>query len=148
MKRHINPPAYFMTFLLLTALLHFTVPIMHLVSTPYTYLGILGIGFGMIINIWADAVFKLQNTTVKPYERPSTLVTSGPFSISRNPMYLGMFAILFGEAIFLGSLSVLFMPFIFVMFIEYIFIRREEKNMELAFGEHYQLYRKSVHKWV
>ena len=148
MKRHINPPFYFMLFLLMIVLVYYTVPLPRLIHPPLSYLGILGIAFGTVVNIWADAVFKRQNTTVKPYYRPSALVTAGPYRISRNPMYLGMFAILFGEAVLFGTLAVLLMPFIFTVLMQYIFIRSEEKNMEKAFGEKYLTYRKRTRRWA
>ena len=148
MKMHINPPLYFVLFLLVIVLVHYGVPLPRLIYPPYRYLGVIGIGFGIFINIWADAVFKRRNTTVKPYDRPSELVTAGPFRISRNPMYLGMFTILSGEAVLIGSLGVLLMPFIFMLLMKYLFIHCEEKNMEETFGDRYLLYKKNVRRWA
>ena len=148
MKKTINPPVYFMAFLLLGVLVHFALPVPRLIAVPYTYLGIVGIGFGAIINIWADAVFKRQRTTVKPDERPSTLVTSGPFRISRNPMYLSMLIWLTGLALLLGSLSVFLFPiFLFVM-MNFLIIPLEEKSMEESFEERYREYKRHVRRWI
>ncbi|MDD5173200.1 MAG: methyltransferase, partial [Patescibacteria group bacterium] len=65
------------------------------------------------MNIWTDNIFKKGKTTVKPHEKPSTLIVSGPFRLSRHPMYLGMAAILFGVSILLGSLTLFIFPIIF-----------------------------------
>jgi len=148
MKRRILPPTYFFMFLLIGALLHYIVPVAHIIKSPYTYLGAIGVVFGILLNLWADSLFKKEHTTVKPYERPSALITSGPFRISRHPMYLGMFSILFGESVLFGSAAVLPLPFVFAVLIEVMFIRREELNMELTFGKEYTVYKKNVRRWL
>ncbi len=83
-----------------------------------------------------------------PYEIPTSLVTEGPFHISRQPIYLGMIFILLGEAILLGSLITFIFPVIFMILMEKIFIPVEEKNLETAFGEKYLDYKKKVRRWI
>jgi protein-S-isoprenylcysteine O-methyltransferase Ste14 len=61
--------------------------------------------FGIIINLWTDSLFKKKQTTVKPHEMPNFFIDSGPFRLSRHPVYLGMMSILLGVAIFPGSLN-------------------------------------------
>ena len=102
MKGEIQPPTYFAALLILSGASHFAYPVQQVVEPPYAYLGLLLIAFGAILNLWADSLFKNSKTTVKPQKMPSKLVVSGPFRIRRHPMYLGMAAILLGEAVFLG----------------------------------------------
>lgn len=142
------PPTYFIILLLLSIGLHFVFPIMKLISSPYNYLGILIIIFGIILNLWTDSLFKKEQTTVKPHEIPIFFISSGPFEISRHPMYLGMALILFGTTIFLGSLITFIFPIIFIMIIEKAFIPIEEKNLEKKFGNKYIDYKKRVRKWI
>jgi len=144
MKTKIMPPTYFMILLVLSIGLHFVFPIEKVVYQPYTYLGIVLIIFGAVLNIWADALFKKSKTPVKPHETPISLETTGPFRISRHPMYLGMTAVLLGVAIFLGSLVTFMFPIIFVVLMEAVFIPLEEKNLEKAFGRKYLDYKKKV----
>jgi protein-S-isoprenylcysteine O-methyltransferase Ste14 len=61
----------------------------------------------------ADAVFKREQTTVKPFEKSTALVVTGVFQISRHPMYLGMVLILLGIAILMGTLTPLIVVVIF-----------------------------------
>ena len=148
MKNKILPPRYFIIFLLLTIGLHFILPIKKIIYIPYTYLGIILIIFGIVLNIWADALFKKIKTTVNPHEKPTSLETSGPFRISRHPMYLGMVAVLLGTAVFLGSLITFLFPIIFIILMEILFMPIEEKNLEKAFGTKYLDYKKKVRRWI
>ena len=148
MKSEIQPPTYFAALLVLSAGLHFAYPVREVIEPPYTYLGLLLVGFGTILNLWTDSLFKKGRTTVKPQEMPSKLVVSGPFRISRHPMYLGMAAILLGEAVFLGSFATFAFPLIFAILMEVLFISTEEENPEEAFGEEYRDYKRKVRRWI
>jgi protein-S-isoprenylcysteine O-methyltransferase Ste14 len=118
------------------------------IEPPYSYLGFLLIGFGAILNLWTDSLFKKSKTTVKPQKMPSALLVSGPFQISRHPMYLGMAAILLGEAVFLGSLTTFAFPLIFAILMEVLFMSAEENNLEKAFGKEYLDYKRRVRRWI
>lgn len=148
MKSKVNPPTYFYAFLFLCLLLHFLVPIKKVIPHPYNYLGLTLIVFGTVINIWTDSLFKKSNTTVKPYENPTSLEVEGPFRISRHPMYLGMAATLLGLALLLGSLITVVFPFCFVLLMEILFIPVEEKNLQSIFGDEYMSYRRRVRRWL
>ena len=106
------------------------------------------VAFGVVLNIWTDAIFKKRDTTVKPHEIPTALEISGPFQMSRHPMYLGMVAILLGVAVLLGSLVTLFFPVIFIVLMEMFFIPLEEQNLEKTFGKKYLDYKKKVRRWI
>ena len=147
MKNKILPPTYFLIFLALIAGLHFIFPITKIIHSPYNWLGIVLIIFGSAVNLWADSIFKKEKTTVKPHEKPSVLIVSGPFRLSRHPMYLGMTAILFGIAILLGSLTSFILLVIFVILMQKLFIPTEEKNLEATFGQKYLDYKKKVRCW-
>ena len=148
MERKTLPPTYFITALALLIGAHFIMPIASLIPSPYNYIGAALVLFGLIMNIWADGLFKRVNTTVKPFERPDALVTSGPFCISRHPMYCGMAAVLLGAAILLGSAVSFVFPLAFVALMEMKFITIEEKSMSERFGEQYTSYRKKVRRWI
>jgi len=147
MKFKWMPTQYFFCLLVLAVITHFIIPIVKIIYSPYIYLGILFIILGVVFNLWADTLFKKNKTRVKPHESPTSLQTSGPFRISRNPMYLGMLIILIGVSILLGSLSTFLFPILFIVLMESIFISFEEKNLEKAFGEKYLEYKKSVRRW-
>jgi len=93
-------------------------------------------------------LFKKRKTNVKPYDLPTFLEVTGPFRLSRHPMYLGMCSILLGEAVILGSVTVFLFPIFFVILMEIIFIPYEEKNLEEVFGGEYVDYKKKVRRWI
>lgn len=78
------------------------------------------------------------------------LITNGPFSRVRNPLYLGNFLLSFGLVIIAWA----WMPwmaclFVFLFGIQYGFIvHLEEEYLSQRFGKQYTDYRKRVHRWI
>ncbi len=139
---------YFIILLILSVLLNFVFPVPVFLSPPATYSGFLIIGFGLVMAFWSRSLFLKNATTLQPSEEPTSLVTSGPFRISRNPIYLGMASILLGVAVLSGTLVTLAFPIIFIALIEFFIIPGEERKMEKIFGEPYREYKKSVRRWI
>ncbi|MBL7131104.1 MAG: isoprenylcysteine carboxylmethyltransferase family protein [Candidatus Omnitrophica bacterium] len=142
------PPTFLFIFLLLSVLLHFIFPIKRIVCAPYNYLGVLVIGLGVMLNIWSDSLFKRKNIPIKPHDNPAQLETSGPFRISRHPMYLGMIIVLLGVSIVSGSLITFIFPVAFLIVMNRIFIPFEEKNLEHIFRKEYLNYKRKVRCWL
>ena len=147
-KSKILPPTYFYTLLIFLIIFHFIFPLIYFIKPPLSYLGVIPIILGILINILTDNLFKKKETTVKPYEKPSKLIVEGPFRFSRHPMYLGMILILVGIAIFLGSIITVIFPITFFLLMEIIFIPHEEKQMQKQFKNEYNSYKKKVRKWI
>jgi protein-S-isoprenylcysteine O-methyltransferase Ste14 len=147
-KKSLEPPTFLLIYLLLALTLHFFFPIKDIISGLYRFLGVLIIAFGVVINLWADSLFKKEKTTVKPDELPSKLITKGPFRFSRHPMYLGFVLLLLGVAIILGSLSSFISPVLMFLTLEWKFIPLEEKQMEKSFEEKYLEYKNRVRRWL
>jgi len=148
MKGNTMPPTYFVAVLLISIILNFAFPIQKINLYPYSYFGAMLIVFGVIVNVWVDALLKKSRTTVKPLEMPTSLEIKGPFRISRHPMYLGMAAILLGVAVVLGSLITFVFSIAFIVLMDKMFISIEEKNLEMAFGNDYLNYKKKVRRWI
>jgi protein-S-isoprenylcysteine O-methyltransferase Ste14 len=144
----IMPTTYFLILLLLSIGLHLVFPLYKFIFSPYNYLGFGLIIFGIIMNLWTDSLFKRKQTTVKPQKMPSFFIISGPFKLSRHPMYLGMMSILLGVAIFFSSLITFAFPIIFIMIMEKLFIPLEEKNLGTKFANQYVDYKKRVRRWI
>jgi len=146
MREPIQPPRYFIVLLILIIFTYF-IPI-KIIPNYYNYLGIILILFGVIINLWTDQLFKKAKIDVKYHKIPNRLIVSGPFKISRNPMYFGMLLILLGIGVLIGNLVSFIFPIIFVIIINYNFIPIEEKNMEKRFGKEYLKYKHKVRMWI
>ena len=144
----IMPNTYFFGFAIIEVFFGIYFPIVKIDITPINYLGITIIAFGVYINQNSKKLIESNNTTVIPFQKSNTLITTGPFKYSRNPMYLGLFIILIGEAILVTSLSSLFIAFIFLQIIQYIFILTEESMLERNFKQEYLDYAIKVNRWI
>lgn len=81
-------------------------------------------------------------------ERSTSLVTSGPFRFSRNPMYLGMWLILVGWAVVLESLPALALTILFVLYLTRFQIVPEERALLDTMGDEYRDYASRVRRWL
>ena len=146
--KKILPPTHFYIYLVISIILHYTVPLIQIFNCPYYLIGFLFFIIGTGLNIWADILLKKQKTTVKPNEKPTALIETGAFKISRNPMYLGLAVILFGAGFILGSVTSFVGVILFVAAMEMAFIPMEEKNLSEQFGKEFEDYKKKVRRWI
>jgi protein-S-isoprenylcysteine O-methyltransferase Ste14 len=144
----IKPPTYLLIAILLEVSLYFLFPIMVLVPSPWTLLGIFPLVAGLAVNLQADRAFHRAGTAVNPFEPSSALVTSGPYRWTRNPMYLGFVLILIGAAILSGSLSPYIIVAAFTLLLDVKFIRREEQKLATIFGIQWEIYSHKTHRWL
>ncbi|MGO9546816.1 MAG: methyltransferase family protein [Rhodomicrobium sp.] len=142
------PPSYFFAAIVLAILAHFLFPLAVLIPSAWRAAGLLPIAAGIGLNLAADRQFKRCQTTVKPLQRSSTLVTDGVFRISRNPMYLGMVLILCGVALIEGTASPWIAVAALAAILSRVFIRREETMLEETFGAVFEDYKQSTRRWV
>ena len=105
---------------------------------------------GLSISIAGVVWFRRAKTTINPIKASaaSSLVTSGVYRFTRNPMYLGLLLTLLAWAAFLSSLiAVLFLP-VFVLYINRFQISPEERVLSSLFGAEYLEYKKTVRRWL
>jgi protein-S-isoprenylcysteine O-methyltransferase Ste14 len=97
--------------------------------------------------IWAVRTFRRQGTVVDPRGNVTTVVTTGPFRITRNPMYLTLVTSYLGGtlAFHLEWGFVLLIPV--VLALHFGVILREERYLEAKFGDAYREYRRRVRRW-
>lgn len=125
-----------------------SIPGVHLFAAPYNSLGWTVIGLGFLLAAWGIITLRSRNTTILPGQLPSALVTTGPFVVSRNPIYLGDLLIATGAAMVLSSLSAFIAPVLFFMVVNTVVITFEEQNLQAAFGDSYEEYRNLVRRWL
>ncbi len=103
---------------------------------------------GFLLRVWATYLFYERRMKVISLVPQNRLVTTGPYRFSRNPLYLGGNVFIFlGASLFLGSpmgivLTALNVPIVNAM------IRREERQLELDFGEGWLRYKQQVRRWI
>jgi protein-S-isoprenylcysteine O-methyltransferase Ste14 len=94
--------------------------------------------------------FRRAGTTVNPMkpETSSSLVTSGIYKLTRNPMYLGFLLILLGWTVFLSSiLAFLFLP-AFIVYMNHFQIEPEERALATLFGQAFAAYKARARRWL
>ena len=119
-----------------------------MIHAPYTYLGLGVIILGVFLNIWSTKLLREKKTTVNFDETPNKLVETGPFNISRNPIYLSGFILLVGIAILLGSAITFIFPLLLLLIMDRLYIPSEEKSLEQTFGQQYLAYKQRVRRWI
>lgn len=105
---------------------------------------------GMAFDVTAMVMFRRASTTVNPMKpnTASTLVTSGVFGISRNPMYVGLVLYLLAWAVYLSSWLALMIVALFVLYMNRFQIDPEERALQSLFGERYAAYKEKVRRWL
>lgn len=105
---------------------------------------------GAMLALTAVAQFRSHKTTVDPRdpEASSTIVTTGVYRFSRNPMYLAFSLILAGWSLYLAQLQALMLVPVFVLYMTRFQIRPEERVLEERFGSEYVQYSSEVRRWV
>jgi protein-S-isoprenylcysteine O-methyltransferase Ste14 len=117
-------------------------------STITMVVGSLLILAGFLIRLWATYYFYKNHMKVISTIAQGTLLTSGPYRYSRNPLYLGgNVFIFFGAGLLFGSpvamaITALHLPFLA------LFIRREERQLEQKFGEEWNRYKRTARRWI
>jgi len=146
-KRKFMPPVYLLLALLAMFLLHDFAPLVRFGSTPLRYAGAAVMILGVGITIGSARLFSKLGTPLRPFEESTTVVTTGMFRYTRNPMYLGMVIAMLGIAGILSAVSVFVPIVVFVAIIHYRFILHEERFMEGLFGDEYLAYKNQVRRW-
>ena len=96
------------------------------------------------------AAFRRAKTTVNPLkpETSSSLVTSGIYRVTRNPMYVGLALVLIAWAVFLSSIWALLGLLVFVLYMNRFQIVPEERVLSRMFGDTYSGYQRNVRRWL
>jgi len=107
-------------------------------------------GAGVCLSLSGVASFRRARTTINPMkpDAASTLVRSGVYRVTRNPMYLGFLVVLLAWAAFLANLPVLTVPPAFVLYMNRFQIGPEERALSARFGRAYAEYEGEVRRWL
>lgn len=147
---HFPPPFYFVLGFLAGWGLHRLVPLRVPTeeSDAMNAAGWVLIVVSLALMIWAQYTFLRHRTTIIPNRPASTMVTSGPYAFTRNPMYLSLTTLYLGLSLLTAMLwPILLLPIVLVLLTVFV-IRREERYLAHAFGEDYAEFRRRVRRWV
>jgi len=105
---------------------------------------------GVAVAVFGVVSFRRACTTVNP-TRPqdvSSLVTTGIYRLSRNPMYLGLLLALVAWVVFLGNVLALLPVVAFVAYMNRFQITPEERALAAMFGTEFKAYKQRVRRWA
>ncbi|MFQ5881220.1 MAG: methyltransferase family protein [Candidatus Methylomirabilales bacterium] len=116
---------------------------------PFRWLGLLPICLGVSLGIWSAFLLLTRGEgTPAPWDPPEKFVLAGPYQYLRNPMMLGGFLTLSGEAIVAQSLAILLYFLLVMSFACWYVIAVEEKELKARFGDTYLAYKECIPRWV
>lgn len=97
---------------------------------------------------WAALTFRRHHTTIVPHHAVSTVVTTGPYRFSRNPMYVGMTVVYVAASLLIASWWPLFALPLVMVAVNRLVIAREETYLRRRFGAAYEDFSSRVRRWL
>jgi len=110
--------------------------------------GLVLISVGVVLMYWSWITMRRFGEHPEPGVPTETLVTTGPFKRTRNPIYSGFLLIAAGLAISLSAMAILVSVFFGVALLTALVIRREEAYLLREFGEIYTKYENRTGRWI
>ncbi len=142
------PPLIYAGTLAAGLLLHMLFPVRFLPRKIAPILGGVLLGIPAVLLPLAFRTMIRAHTNVNPELPATTLVTEGPFRMTRNPLYLSLALLYIGISMLINTLwSILLFP-ILILVMRRGVIDREERYLERKFGEQYREYKGSVRRWI
>ena len=106
------------------------------------------IALGAAVIAWSFLQFAKTSTTLRPDRAANTLIRTGPFRYSRNPLYVSVCFLHVGIALWVNSLWLLSMVVVTVVLMSRAVIAPEEEYLEREFGGEYIAFEASVRRWL
>ncbi len=144
----IEPPVLLLIHVIAVILLRWLLPLPFAVPKLLEWLGYVLILLGIGLGAGAVSRFLRAHTTTYPHGQVSTIVTSGPYRFTRNPIYLGMVCLLIGFSFAFRTYWGLILSPLFVVLMNTLVIRHEEAYLEKKFGKVYSNYKSRVRRWL
>lgn len=150
MRNRIPPPILTLMSVALIALISHFSPSVSLAFPVLKILAFLCFAFGIVVIVWAAFLFKKQQTTVNPFRpnKTSSIVASGPYKFTRNPMYLSMLLLIISSGLWFHHWSMIPVAFLFWLYMSYEQIKPEELALIEKFGTDYSDYMTKVRRWI
>jgi protein-S-isoprenylcysteine O-methyltransferase Ste14 len=107
------------------------------------------IAIGGVLVLETTARFALQGRgTPAPFAAPERFVARGSYRVVRNPMYVGVLALIVGQALLLGREVLLLWAGVAALLFHLFVVLHEEPELRNRFGTEYEDYRRRVGRWV
>jgi protein-S-isoprenylcysteine O-methyltransferase Ste14 len=143
----LRPPIVFLSAILLGIGLNRAWPLSFVPSAP-GWLGPLVTLCAVLLFVLSLREFRAAGTSVRGTERTTTIVRTGPYQFSRNPIYVSFVLFVLGLSVWLNDLWLLVTLVPAVGFIAAVVIPREERFLERNFHDQYSSYKATVRRWL
>jgi protein-S-isoprenylcysteine O-methyltransferase Ste14 len=151
-KDHANvriaPPVLALLHIIAAYLLAWFLPLPFIVPSIVKYIGFALVVIGFLLGLGAVLAFRRARTTLDPYHPVSSIVTSGVYGFSRNPIYLGFVLMVIGIPLSSGTYWGIILAPIFIMLCNRLVIEHEEAYLAKKFGTTYTDYTSRVRRWL
>ena len=145
----VRPPIAWALAVLAGLALNWLMPLPFLpAAVPAGWLGAIVFALALALFAWAISTMTRAGSNVPSRLPTTTIVETGPYRFTRNPIYVGMVLGLIGVAIAFNSVWLLMTLVPFALVIRYGVIAREEAYLERKFGDVYRRYRARVRRWL
>ncbi len=145
------PPIIYLAAIVVSILLNILYPIPWFgqpLSGILFAIGWLMIAAFVALNISALRALRRVQTTVRPDRGTDHLVTDGPFSFTRNPLYLAGAILILGIGLVSGIVWFLVLAIFAAFAVQKLAIEREERHLQARFGKIYLDYARRVRPWI
>ena len=144
----VKPPQLFLFAIILGGFLQLLWPIALGFPVTWTVVGLLLLAVSLLLMVWASREFRRAKTAVPHKIGTSTLVTTGPYRFTRNPMYVSLTLLQIGLGLIMNSAWVLLALIPVLLIINQVVIAREEAYLTSQFGQRYLDYKTAVRRWI
>ena len=145
----ILPPVLYGVAVLLALLLNWVWPLSILPNTATAiWSGIPLLLFSGALALWGKRSMKQAGTNINPLQPATSLVITGPFRLSRNPLYLSLTLLFAGLSLIANNLWGLIALVPVLVILHFGVILREERYLEAKFSESYRQYCSQVRRWL
>ena len=143
------PPIWALAYILITAGASYLAGWPRVPGLPLVWLAVVLIVFGVTLVVAAVVLFRREGTELNPTSTANRkLVTSGPFKLTRNPMYLALVIVASGIAIWVGAWPMFLAPIAIFATANWVHVPFEEQKMRRQFGEAFDAYARTVRRWI
>ena len=144
----VPPPILALLHIIAAFLLARFVPLPFAVPLILEYTGFALVVVGFLFGLGAAVAFRRARTTLDPHRSVSSLVTTGIYRFSRNPIYFGFLLMVIGIPLNAGTYWGVILAPIFILLCSWLVVEREEAYLEKKFGATYTSYKSRVRRWL
>jgi protein-S-isoprenylcysteine O-methyltransferase Ste14 len=142
------PPIIYLCAALLGVLAQRVIPLPGLGGAVFQIIGALLAIAALSLDVATFVTFRKHKTTIMPNQAATNLITTGPFALSRNPIYVANTALVLGAGLYFGNFWLVGLAFVAAWLTQKLAIEREERHLSAKFGADWVDYVARVRRWL